>query len=129
MSIEARKSVLVVEDSVDLLDVIRQHLETEGYEVFPATHGKQAIDFLASLPGPLPDLVVLDLMMPIMNGWDVLREMRLQPRFDTTPVLVMTAAAETKPQGAAALIRKPFNLEDFVNAVRATSRKPASDQS
>lgn len=123
---ESKRSVLVVEDSIDLLEVIQEELEAEGYEVFPATHGKQALDFLTALRGKQPDLVVLDLMMPIVSGWDVLREMRILPRLDTIPVLVMTAATATKPEGAAAMITKPFNLEDFLSAVHETSRSPPS---
>ena len=123
-----QESVLVVEDSVDLLYAIQDLLEGEGYDVFPATHGKQAIDFLTALREKRPELVVLDLMLPIMSGWDVLREMRLHRRLDTIPVLVMTASTKTKPEGAAAMLRKPFTLEAFMSAVRATSRGPVSDQ-
>jgi CheY-like chemotaxis protein len=123
-----QESVLVVEDSVDLLYAIQDLLEGEGYEVFPATHGKQAIDFLTALREKRPELVVLDLMLPIMSGWDVLREMRLQRRLDTIPVLVMTASTKTKPEGAAAMIRKPFTLEAFMSAVHATSRGPEGAQ-
>jgi len=63
--------------------------------------------------------------MPIVSGWDVLRQMRLHPRLDTIPVLVMTAATQTIPEGAAAMIVKPFNLEDFSRAIHAACRSGA----
>lgn len=121
--------MLLVEDNADLLDVIQNYLETEGFDVFPASHGKQAIDFLIALRGKQPELMILDLMMPIVSGWDVLRHMRRQPRLDTIPVLVMTAATQTIPEGAAVMIMKPFNLEDFSRAIHATCRSGAGGPS
>jgi len=125
MEIEPQKSILLVEDNADLLDVIQNYLEIEGFDVFPASHGKQAIDFLIALQGKQPELMILDLMLPIVSGWDVLRQMRLHPRLDTIPVLVMTAAAQSIPEGAAAMIRKPFNLESFSRAIHTACRSGA----
>jgi two-component system response regulator CpxR len=119
-----KKTILLVEDDLDIRDLLQDYLEERGYDVVPAGTGKQAIDFLTLDPQSPPDIVILDLMMPIMTGWQVLEEIRREPRLLHVPVLVLTAAARDKPTGAAALFRKPFRLEALVEAVRSYLEGP-----
>ena len=69
----APKRVLLVEDDLDVRDTLQDLLESEGLDVIPAANGKQAIDFLTLNDPPGADLVILDLMMPLVSGWEVLR--------------------------------------------------------
>jgi two-component system, OmpR family, response regulator CpxR len=113
-----KKTILLVEDDLDIRDLLQDYLEEQGYDVVPAGTGKQAIDFLVLDPQSPPDIVILDLMMPIMTGWQVLERIRQEPHLAELPVVVLTAAARDKPPGAAALFRKPFRLEALVETVR-----------
>jgi two-component system response regulator CpxR len=114
-----KKTILLVEDDLDIRDLLQDYLEEQGYDIVPAGTGKQAIDFLVLDPQSPPDLVILDLMMPIMTGWQVLERVRQEPQLAELPIVVLTAAARDKPPGAAALFRKPFRLESLVETVRA----------
>ena len=69
------RTVLLVEDDLDIRDVLQDLLEGEGYDVIPAANGKQALDFLTLNDPPGADLVILDLMMPMVSGWEVLDRM------------------------------------------------------
>ncbi len=120
--IELRRIVLLVEDDPDLREFLQDHLEGEGYDVYPAAHGKQAIEFLTAPQPEQPVLVVLDLMMPIVSGWEVLQQIRQLERLDPVPVLVITAATNERPAGAAAILTKPFDIEAFDTAVAAHRR-------
>jgi len=76
----ATKTVLLVEDDADIRDSLQDILEDEGFDVIPAANGKQAIDFL-TLNDPIgADLVILDLLMPMVSGWEVLERMTADDR-------------------------------------------------
>jgi CheY-like chemotaxis protein len=116
-------SILVVEDDVDVRDVMEEYLTSRGYEVIPAANGKQALDFLfSSDPRSPPDLVVLDLMMPLVTGWQVLQAMRGDRRLAAIPVVVVTAVAGDRPVKVKALLSKPFNVESLERIVSQTLR-------
>src|SRR5690348_5795267 len=89
-------TVLLVEDDGELRDIIGDVLEERGFEVIPASHGKQAIEYLQAAPA-LPCAVLLDLMMPIVNGWDCLRAIRADKHLTALPVIVMTAVDRDHP--------------------------------
>jgi CheY-like chemotaxis protein len=113
--------VLLVEDDLDIRDVLQDVLESDGYDVVPAANGKQALDFLTLNEPPgaeLVDLVILDLMMPMISGWDVLDLMARDPRLAKIPVIVVSAVAREKPTRAHVFLRKPFTLETLASAVR-----------
>lgn len=88
---EARHSILVVDDQRDMVLAIRLFLEGEGYEVWEAYDGLQALEILES---KRPDLVVLDVMMPRLDGWETLRRMQQDARLADIPVLMLTALRE-----------------------------------
>jgi CheY-like chemotaxis protein len=112
------RTVLLVEDDLDIRDVLQDVLESDGYDVIPAANGKQALDFLTLNDPPGADVVILDLMMPMISGWDVLRRMAEDPRLQSIPVIVVSAVAPEKPPRAYTFIRKPFTLETLSTAVR-----------
>lgn len=116
--------VLVIEDNVDLAFGIRNNLEIEGYDVDVAYDGETG---LATAAGNPPDLVVLDLMLPGIDGYRVLRELR--SRGSTMPVLMLTARGEEMDKvralrlGADDYVTKPFGLLEFLARVEALLRR------
>ena len=114
----AQKTVLLVEDDPDIRDIVQDVLEAEGYDVVPASHGRQALEFLSGArDSERPDLVILDMMMPLVDGRHVLEAIRNDRTLSSVPVVVMSAIAHEKPAGAAAFLRKPFSLETLFDAV------------
>jgi CheY-like chemotaxis protein len=114
----AQKTVLLVEDDPDIRDIVQDVLEAEGYDVVPASHGRQALEFLSGArESERPDLVILDMMMPLVDGRHVLEAIRNNQLMSSVPVVVMSAVAHEKPAGAAAFLRKPFSLDTLFDAV------------
>jgi putative two-component system response regulator len=111
-----------VEDDAPLLDVMRYLLEAEGYEVCPAVNGKQALDLFVS---SRPSLVVSDIMMPEMNGYELLEAIRVMPEGITVPFLFLSARTErsdvdrARSLGVDDYLFKPFEAPELINAVRA----------
>ncbi len=114
--------ILLVEDDAPLLEVMRSILEAEGYEVFPAVNGKYALDLFVSAG---PNLVVSDIMMPEMNGYELLKAIRLIPEGITVPFLFLSARTErsdvdrARSLGVDDYLFKPFDASELINAVRA----------
>jgi CheY-like chemotaxis protein len=111
--------VLLVEDDEDIRDIVQDVLEDAGYDVVPASHGRQALEFLAEVKASAspPDLVILDLMMPLVDGHQVLFVMGGDRLLASIPVVVISAFAREKPDGAAAFLRKPFSLDALSSTV------------
>lgn len=114
------KRVLVVDDVMDNLFLTQFVLETEGYEVDIALSGEAAIAKITTAR-PKPDLIVLDLMMPKMNGYEVIHHLH-QLNLSHIPVLLMTADTsvsdrEAKNSGANELLYKPIDLKQFLTKV------------
>jgi DNA-binding response OmpR family regulator len=116
------KRVLLVEDDLDLRDVLQDILEEEGYDVIPAADGRQALEYLrvSSSGDDAPALLILDLMMPLVNGWEVLRTIDAEPSLQL-PVIVVSASGSSHPKGVAAYLRKPFNLIELLDEVHNRS--------
>lgn len=115
----AQKTVLLAEDDLEIRDILQDLLEAEGYDVIPASHGRQALEFLRSARGSkLPDLIVLDIMMPLVDGHQVLDEMKKDPVLAEIPVVVLSAAVRERPAGAAAFLRKPIPLQKLFDTIR-----------
>jgi CheY-like chemotaxis protein len=119
------KTVLLVEDDLDVRDLLQDYLEAKGFDVVPAGTGKQALDFLLGEGARPPDIVILDLMMPLVNGWQVLEQMRSHPPLAHIPVVVLTAATSDKPTGADVIVRKPFQPDALIETVRGYLDLPA----
>jgi CheY-like chemotaxis protein len=112
------KRVLLVEDDLDLRDVLQDILENEGYDVIPASDGRQALEYLRATNSgeDAPGLLILDLMMPIVNGWEVLDAIQGDPGLQM-PVIVVSASGRSEPSGVTAYLHKPFSLDDLLNTV------------
>lgn len=106
--------VLVVEDEEDTLDALSEVLVALGYEVETARNGAEA---MVRMRTSTPDLVLLDLSMPVMNGWDFHSRMRRDPDFCETPVVAVTAIAQPRRSIFDAYLRKPFELDTLAFAV------------
>jgi CheY-like chemotaxis protein len=111
----ARKVVFVVEDEPTLLEVICFVLESEGFSVETAKNGKDALERLRT--GLRPSIVLLDLMMPVMNGWEFLAEVAKIPSLEPPPIVVLTAGDQVEIPGAAGVLPKPYDLELLLEVV------------
>ncbi|MGD9497102.1 MAG: response regulator transcription factor [Armatimonadota bacterium] len=110
------KQILLVDDERDLVFYTKLFLEEQGYEVLEAFDGQQALEVLSDRQ---PDLVILDVAMPRMTGWDVLRQMQENPETADIPVLMLTARAEDADKargwelGVTWYQTKPFELDEL----------------
>jgi CheY-like chemotaxis protein len=111
---EHSASVLLVEDDRDIRDAVSAVLEAEGYTVLTAGNGQEA---LAILERGLPCVVLLDLMMPIMNGWDFMAEVKKRRGLDDLPVVVVSAYSERKAEGVRRVLKKPLDVSQLLTAV------------
>jgi CheY-like chemotaxis protein len=105
---QPKGAVLFVDDDHDLRALVQLVLEERGYRVFTAANGRDAIELLKTIP--TPRLVVSDLQMPIMDGWEFVRQLRDGAVFASVPVLVQSSADRTPPLGIIGLLRKPIDL-------------------
>ena len=125
----SRQSVLVVEDEEDIMEVIRFNLEKEGYEVNQALSGEKALQVIEN---NLPSLVLLDLMLPGINGLDLCRIFKQNARTKAIPVIMLTAKSEDADivagleMGAEDYITKPFSPRVLVARVRTIFRRRES---
>jgi CheY-like chemotaxis protein len=112
----SQKKILVIEDGAVIREAMRMILQWEGYGVDCAANGQEALDYLRRV-GP-PDLILLDLTMPVLDGREFLRAKQNNPQLASIPVLVVTASAEPTPVGAVGSVRKPFQPEELLEAVQ-----------
>ncbi|MCP3139968.1 response regulator [Pyxidicoccus xibeiensis] len=109
-------SVLVVEDDADLRAAVADILEDEGFVVHVAENGRDALEELGHM-GHMPCVVLLDLMMPVMDGFAFMERFRADPVLSQVPVVVFSASVREPPEGASAMIRKPFEIPALLSAV------------
>ncbi len=113
-------TVLVTDDDEDLRLLCQMHLEIAGFRVVQAANGREALDVVAS---ERPDLILLDLMMPVMDGWECLTELKSNGSSDI-PVFVLTGKNQQSDQdkafslGASAFIAKPFQGSQLIDRIR-----------
>src|SRR5687768_4452080 len=123
MAASVERRVLIVDDEPNLVDAIRLYLEMEGYVILTAMSGREALDKLRDL---LPDLIILDVMMPGMDGFETLREIR---RASNVPVIMLTARGEEDDKvrglrlGADDYVAKPFSQRELSTRVQAVLRR------
>ena len=111
------ESILVVEDDEGIRDALKSVLELEGYHVFVAENGQVALDLLPEIPKPC--LILLDLMMPIMNGWDFAAKLEKDVIMATIPVVVVSAFNDkAKDIKAVGIIKKPVDLDALLQVVQ-----------
>lgn len=113
-------SVLLVDDEPQVVWVLRFSLEAEGYRIFTAGNGREALDEIGEHH---PALMVLDLMMPTMDGWTVLEELRKLPDGERPRVVIVSALASARDRsraaelGAHAYVAKPFDVDELVKVL------------
>jgi DNA-binding response OmpR family regulator len=118
-----RRKILLVDDEPRLLDSVRMNLEMEGFQVFEAHDGQEALDRIRRV---MPDLVVLDIMMPRMDGLETLSELR---RFSSVPVVMLTVKADDGDvvagleRGADDYVAKPFSQQVLLSRIKAVLRR------
>ena len=121
---EPKKSVLIVEDEKNIVDILRFNLQRAGYDTLEAYDGE---DGLSKATEAHPDLILLDVMLPKMNGFDVCRAIRAQG--DNVPVIILTAREEESDKvlgleiGADDYITKPFSMRELIARVGANIRR------
>jgi len=113
-------SVLVVDDEPQVVWMLQFSLEAEGFQTFAARDGRTALDELRQ---HRPQLMLLDIMMPVMDGWSVLQEIRDLPEGERPRVVVVSARATLRDRakaaelGAIAFVAKPFNVDDLLGVL------------
>ena len=116
MILEKKPHILIVDDDPDILDGILLILEDEPYHLATARDGKQC---LAMIKQEVPDLLILDLLMPRMDGWGVIRELRSEPRYSDVPIMILSTVVEDAS-------RRRYELETgLAMEVQAYVQKPA----
>ena len=116
------ETILVVDDDLDILELLRMNLEPEGYDVRTVSDGKQAVESASISP---PDLILLDVMMPHKDGFQVIEELKNIEETKTVPVILLTARGQTEDKvhgldtGADDYITKPFDLREVTARVKA----------
>jgi two-component system phosphate regulon response regulator PhoB len=122
----ARPRILIVEDERALTEVLTYNLQREGYDTVVAHDGQEGLRKAQTL---LPDLILLDLMLPVLNGLEVCREVRAGERTRHIPILMLTARAEETDQvvgfslGADDYVTKPFSVKVLVQRIKALQRR------
>ncbi|MCI6244738.1 MAG: response regulator transcription factor [Eubacterium sp.] len=115
--------ILVVDDDLNICELLKLYLENEGYTVFTANDGQAAVDTFAA---KTPDLVLLDIMLPKMDGWQVCREIR---KNSSAPIIMLTAKGETFDKvlglelGADDYVTKPFDAKEVMARIKAVLRR------
>jgi CheY-like chemotaxis protein len=123
------KCILIADDNRDIRETIEDALTMEGYRVYTAKNGQEAIDTLRKIDSPA--LVLLDLMMPVMNGWEFLDAQRQDAVLAAHQVITVSAVSATEsledstPLKTASSISKPINLEPLLDKVREFCGTPA----
>lgn len=121
------KKVLVIEDDSNIAELLRLYLEKDGFEVFIADNGGKGVSEFERLK---PDLILLDIMLPVLDGWDVCREIRNKSK---VPIIMLTAKGETFDKvsglemGADDYIVKPFEVKELLARIHAVMRRFETD--
>ncbi len=123
-------SILVIEDEKDILDLVEYHLKQSGFQVLTAADGESGLELAIK---KRPNLIILDLMLPAMDGKDVCRALKSNPATQSIPVLMLTAKAEELDRvvgfelGADDYVTKPFSPRELILRIKAILRRKAQD--
>lgn len=122
------KSVLIIEDEEGIRETLQMALELERYDVWAAANGKEGL--LAIEQMRPPGIILLDLMMPVMDGWEFAAAIGKDPRFSTVPIVVMTAFADKAHSvPARRILKKPLSLDEVLDVVgRYCAGSPPADE-
>ncbi|MBW7673945.1 response regulator [Chryseobacterium chendengshani] len=124
MTIENRK-IMVCDDDQGILDVLQMLLESEGYDVYTEIN---STNLIKEIKTQLPDLLLLDLWMPVLSGDQVLKAIRATQEFKTLPVIVLSASVDgssiASNAGATDFVPKPFDMDDLIAKIKELLRRP-----
>jgi CheY-like chemotaxis protein len=113
--------VLVVEDDQDIQDSMRMVLEEEGFAVYGALNGREALEGLKNQAIPRPCMMLVDLMMPVMNGWELIKELEKDEALKGIPTAVVSAIADSRaahlPSSVARFLAKPVQLQRLLDVM------------
>lgn len=121
-----KKKVLLVDDEIDFVEVVSTRLEANGFEVLPAYDGEEALE---KVKEARPDIIILDIMMPKINGFDVCRKLKLDQNYKDIPIIMLTAKFQTSDikfgaaMGADAYITKPFEPSVLLDKIHELLKK------
>lgn len=121
-----KKKVLVVDDDADLAKMLKVSIEAEGYEFMGAMEGKEMLEVLKTKK---PDVILLDIMLPNMDGYSVLREMRKHEKYANIPVIILSAKEKKKMGDLFALekvaffVEKPFDTKELMEKIKESLEK------
>src|SRR5215471_8229695 len=125
------KLILIVEDDLDVSRLLAEILEAEGYRTAIAANGREALDHLTK-NSHYPDLILLDMMMPVMDGWKFREEQRKLPAVASIPVVIVTADGDVRGKAAsiqaAGYVAKPITLRGLLDEVERVCGLPASSE-
>lgn len=113
--------ILIIDDEVDLVETIRFPLELDGYQVLAASNGEEGLHLARK---EKPDLIILDLMLPKIDGYKICRFLKFDEKYKHIPIIMLTARSQEKDRllgqetGADEYITKPFDLDDLVNKIK-----------
>lgn len=111
------KTILVIDDEEAIAEVVCVFLESEGYKTTQASNGRQGLDYLSTIH---PDVVICDVMMPILDGREFCKKMQANSNYRSIPIILMSAAVKSLKQSEchyAALLDKPFDLDKLLTTV------------
>ena len=127
----AKQTILIIEDEPSLVDVLTYNLTKEGFEVIVATDGQEGLRLAHTA---LPDLMILDLMLPVVDGLQVCRQLRSDPKTQDIRILMLTAKSEEVDEivgfsiGADDYVSKPFKLKPLIHRVKALLRRSVAEE-
>lgn len=113
--------ILIVDDEVQLIEMLQIRLEANGYEVVAAKDGQEGVDKVKSED---PDLIILDIMMPVMDGYEACKILKSDPQYSKIPIIFLSAKAQEndlkngKEFGADAYVKKPFETSDLLAKIK-----------
>ncbi len=125
-TITEKITILIADDEPDILVIMELILKSQGYEVIKGTNGIEALELASE---HLPNLILLDIMMPEMDGWEVLRLLKTDPRTSGIPVAMVSAREGSRPkitsmqEGALDYVTKPFDTMELLNKVKELLNK------
>ncbi len=124
------RRILIVDDDAALRRELSEVLSAEGYSIVTASDGKQALGYLEK--NPAPSLILLDLMMPVMDGWELSATLKADPNLAPIPIVVMSCLEKSEANasllGASGVLRKPLRLEKLIAIAAAHTREPRAEK-
>jgi two-component system phosphate regulon response regulator PhoB len=127
----AKATILIVEDDRDILEMVQYNLQEEGYETISALDGRRGFDLAARNK---PDLIILDIMLPVYDGFEVCRMLKADSRTANVPIIILSAKSQEIDKvtglelGADDYVTKPFSPRELIARIRAILRRGQSDQ-